>query len=219
MPYRTPNSSGGLSTCRRLVIPVEFLPHVYGALDALRFIRSWEETGDVTPDMAVDAMYAVLASWSECFVVGLGTILPVVTATLDAGLLACDGSTYQRVDYPDLYDVLHPSLIVDADSFRVPDLRGRVPVGAGAGVGLTSRAIDETFGEETHQITNDEMWSHAHFYSRPVTTAIVQALIDVPVIVSGVPVGGATGAAGSGVAHNNMQPSYGVQYAIVAEYV
>lgn len=40
--------------------------------------------------------------------------------------LLCDGSTYQKVDYPDLYKILKtniPSLIIDDDNFNVPDLR------------------------------------------------------------------------------------------------
>jgi len=45
--------------------------------------------------------------------------------------LYCDGSTYGRVFYPALYEVIHPDLIIDADTFSVPDLRVRGLVGAG----------------------------------------------------------------------------------------
>lgn len=45
--------------------------------------------------------------------------------------LYCDGSVYTRAEYADLYDVINPALIIDEDTFRVPDLRAHSVVGIG----------------------------------------------------------------------------------------
>lgn len=47
-------------------------------------------------------------------------------------------------------------------TFNVPDMRGRVSVGAGTGSGLTARALGAGGGEEGHTLTADEMPSHNH---------------------------------------------------------
>ena len=52
--------------------------------------------------------------------------------------------------------------IANATTFKVPDLRGRSPLGAGTGYGLTARTLGEMGGEEEHTITIDEMPSHTH---------------------------------------------------------
>lgn len=44
----------------------------------------------------------------------------------------------------------------------LPDLRGRALVGAGAGPGLTARALGATFGTETHTLTITELPEHNH---------------------------------------------------------
>lgn len=60
----------------------------------------------------------------------IGTIHPYVTATPPPGCLPCDGTIYNRADYPALYDRLPAALVVDSDTFRTPDLRARFIVGA-----------------------------------------------------------------------------------------
>jgi microcystin-dependent protein len=47
-------------------------------------------------------------------------------------------------------------------ALTLPDARGRVPLGAGAGPGLTARVLGTTGGEEAHQLTIAEMPSHSH---------------------------------------------------------
>lgn len=48
-------------------------------------------------------------------------------------------------------------------AFRVPDCRGRVLVGAGAGGGLTNRGAGQYLGEEAHQLGYNEMVDHLHY--------------------------------------------------------
>jgi microcystin-dependent protein len=49
-----------------------------------------------------------------------------------------------------------------SDKFFIPDLRGRVAIGAGKGRGLSSRNVGVFGGEETHTLTNAELPSHSH---------------------------------------------------------
>ncbi len=48
------------------------------------------------------------------------------------------------------------------NGFRTPDLRGRFVLGAGAGAGLTDRAVGQTGGAERHVLTEAELPAHAH---------------------------------------------------------
>jgi len=78
-------------------------------------------------------------------------------------------------------------------NFGLPDLRGRLPIGTGAGPGLTPRAIGTKVGAESHTLTLDEMPAHTH------------ALSFGP---------GVTDPAGGGEAHDNVQPSMAMSYII-----
>jgi len=97
----------------------------------------------------------------------IGTIAPYMTASPPAGMLACDGTHYLRVDYPDLYAALDSAFIVDADHFATPDLRGRVPLGAGTGTGLSTYASGDAGGQENHALTTAELAVHNHGLTDP----------------------------------------------------
>jgi microcystin-dependent protein len=45
---------------------------------------------------------------------------------------------------------------------RLPDLRGRAPVGSGRGPGLSERTLGQAIGAETHTLTVSEMPAHRH---------------------------------------------------------
>ena len=86
-------------------------------------------------------------------------------ASAPAGYLLCDGSTVSRTIYASLFAVLSTTYGAGDGSttFHLPDLRGRVPMGAGTGTGLnasgtgapsgtaqTARTRGQWGGEETH---------------------------------------------------------------------
>jgi microcystin-dependent protein len=86
--------------------------------------------------------------------------------------MICDGAELLAAEYADLFTAIGTTYGVGqaAGSFKLPDLRGRAPIGAGQGDGLTDRVIGAAGGEETHQLTIDEMPYHEHawensFYS------------------------------------------------------
>ncbi|HNR33686.1 MAG TPA: tail fiber protein [Candidatus Hydrogenedentes bacterium] len=98
-----------------------------------------------------------------------GTVLPFAgEANVDQplGYLPCDGRAVERSKYSDLFAAIG-TIWGSGDgtnTFNVPDLRGRVPMGAGQGSGLTERTVGAQLGEETHTLTIDEMPRHNHSY-------------------------------------------------------
>lgn len=47
-------------------------------------------------------------------------------------------------------------------SFRLPDMRGRMPMGEGLGPGLTDRTLGQFAGAETHTLAVSELAAHNH---------------------------------------------------------
>jgi microcystin-dependent protein len=93
-----------------------------------------------------------------------GTIIPSAVANPSSGFLFCDGSQVSRSVYAALYAAIS-TLYGPGDgstTFNVPDLRGRSPIGAGAGPNLTNRALASRGGEETHTLVTAEMPYHTH---------------------------------------------------------
>lgn len=77
----------------------------------------------------------------------------------------CDGRTLSTSLYADLFAVCSTAWNTGGEpvgTFRIPDMRSRVPVGAGMGTGLTNRVLSSEFGEESHDLGISEMPSHAH---------------------------------------------------------
>ena len=72
--------------------------------------------------------------FSQVPTVPVGAIFPFAGTILPEGYLLCDGSEKQRVRYPDLFSVIgftygDPSLLLGLATFKLPDLRGRFPLG------------------------------------------------------------------------------------------
>ncbi len=92
-----------------------------------------------------------------------GEIRAFGSSTVPTGFLACDGTSYLRADYPDLFIAIGTTWgNVDGTHFNVPDLRGKSILGSGTGTGLTARAVGDTGGEETHLLTTTELPSQTH---------------------------------------------------------
>lgn len=161
----------------------------------------------------------------------VGSIFPVILAAMPDGALECDGSTFLRVDYPDLYAVLDGIFIIDADTAVLPDLRGRTVIGTGTGAGLSSYVINDQGGEESHVLVTSELAAHSHGITDP--THAHSEGIAIPFLggtIAGVPgyatAGvGLTGFAGTGIsinsegadaAHENRQPFVALRYAVWA---
>lgn len=106
-----------------------------------------------------------------------GSMMPYAGATAPTGYLLCDASAVSRATYADLFAVLSTTYGIGNGSttFNLPDMRGRIPMGAGTGTGLnssgtglpsgtaqTARTRGAWLGEETHLLTTAELASHTH---------------------------------------------------------
>lgn len=99
--------------------------------------------------------------------IGAMKLWPVATAP--EGYLICDGSTLNKVDYPVLYDVLGSDYQIDADTFRLPDMRGRVAIGAGSFDGTNTFTLNATGGNYNVTLAEANLPSHSHSVS--ITTS------------------------------------------------
>lgn len=214
MPYITPQSIPTPTLCRRLSIPndIDIIAAVNGALLDLTLPWNWEQVTGVAPD---DIAGAMLVMWRKFMTIEvscmIGAILPFATGTLPDGVLPCDGTTYNRVDYPDLYAALDAVFIVDADTFNTPDLRNNFPVGAG-----DNYSIGDTGGENTHTLTIAEMPNHAHYYTPPVFNVDLETPGAPDVFAAGIGLPVLTDDEGGGGAHENRPPYLALNYGIIA---
>jgi microcystin-dependent protein len=151
------------------------------------------------------------------------------TGTGPAGFLLCDGTAYDSGDdtYVPLYGILGTTFNTGGEAagyFRVPDLRGRAPIGAGAGTGLTARTLGVTVGAETHVLAEAELPLHVHDFfgvTVPGTHGILsnggaQLGIDFDTFghTSDVIPLTETTSIGADDPHNNMQPSLAIHFII-----
>ncbi len=101
-----------------------------------------------------------------------GSLLWAATPNVGAGYLECNGQEVSRTTYADLYNAIG-TRYGDGDgtaTFTLPDFRGRSPMGAGQGAGLTNRDINTvSLGEERHTMTEDELVSHTHEWNGPLS--------------------------------------------------
>lgn len=75
----------------------------------------------------------------------------------------CDGSLLSISEYDALYSLIGNIYGGDGqNTFAVPDLRGRLPVGQGAGPGLTPRTLGQQFGVDVVTLTPQQMPAHSH---------------------------------------------------------
>jgi microcystin-dependent protein len=98
-----------------------------------------------------------------------GEIVEYAGAFPPTGWLLCDGQAYSRTAYAALYAVIGTMYGAGDGSttFNVPDTRGRTSIGAGAGAGLTNRALGGRGGEENHTLSWNEMPVHSHGVNDP----------------------------------------------------
>lgn len=104
-------------------------------------INNDEISIDPMPSEDMDSIFDELPAGGNIAVTGyvpLGTLIPYYGETAPKFFLACDGSTYNKADYPELANHLlsltnNTSYIVDGDDtkFKVPDLRGEFLRGTG----------------------------------------------------------------------------------------
>lgn len=144
-----------------------------------------------------------------------------------AGWLECDGGPVAANHYPALTAAIGTAFGGDgATTLGLPDLRGRTPLGAGNGPGLTPRPRGEAGGTETVTLTTAQLPEHRHSVHAAAALADSAAPAGrtwaVPVDSAPYRPGGGDVAmaaqilrsAGGGEPHENRSPVVGVRFGI-----
>lgn len=148
------------------------------------------------------------------------------------GWALCDGQLLAISSNTALFSLLGTTYGGDGrTTFALPDLRGRAPIHAGTGPGLSNRRLGTRGGQEVHTLTINEMPSHNHASNINVastvgrgegTTQPQDAFIAEGGSYSSQPTANAhlnpssvtAGNTGGGLPHNNMQPYLPINYII-----
>lgn len=176
----------------------------------------------------------------------LGEIRLFAFPQIPQGWWICDGKIYSEAKNPALFSLLKDTYGGDGKTtFGVPDLRGRVILGASLNSDRTATTgtrykLGESGGQETVFLTEEELPSHHHMVvatDQPAGTALPKgAVFAVPAVAanqthSPIPIYGdppsslrlralAPGtvlpAKGRQLGHGNMQPSIVLNYCICA---
>lgn len=146
------------------------------------------------------------------------------------GWLACAGQSLPIAQYDTLYAIIGTTYGGDGvQTFNLPDLRGRVPIGQGQGPSMPNYTLGQNAGQEAHTLTELEMPIHSHALMSSTTTATIAtpgSTVHLGTASTGnlyAPVANAAPyevmaacvtPAGSNVSHDNMMPTLVCNYCI-----
>lgn len=128
-------------------------------------IPTFTTAGDAPTGRGVNAMMAAIDDLLVASTVNMpvATVLPFAGESAPDGWLMCDGTAYSTTTYAALFAVISSNFGAGgAGTFRVPDMRGRIPVGAGSGAGLTARSVAASGGVEAVTLTSAQSGLPAH---------------------------------------------------------
>lgn len=177
-------------------------------------MSTWsDELGGLTPEQVTEIFLTAFGNIKQGCPLQPGDIVLSGAATTPQNRLECDGASYNTADYPLLFDAIGYQFGGSGATFRVPDFRGRSPVGQGSGPGLTSRTIGDTGGGESTVLNEGNLPSHSHGSHSHVTTPMNGGLEAPVFVLTEIPAN--TGNTGSGDAFTNMHPYNVVRFTIV----
>jgi microcystin-dependent protein len=82
------------------------------------------------------------------------------------GWKLCQGQLLSIAENDVLFNLIGTTYGGDGvQTFALPDLRGRIPVGQGQGTGLTNYVIGQLSGTESVAVTTSQMPSHTHAWN------------------------------------------------------
>ena len=145
----------------------------------------------------------------------------------DNGWAVCNGALLSISQNDALFNLLGTTFGGDGvQTFALPDLRGRIPIGAGQGPGLSNRILGQLGGEEAVTLTTNQIPAHNHALhvssqigttKNPAGNYIAANLEGIPQFASGASENmSASGMsnAGSSLPHQNMPPYLAINYII-----
>lgn len=198
----------GKKIVRALSIDSALIPHVSDAIAQLTIFSNWVEVGDSKIDV-IDECFAALDSWYGGYML-IGQISSFL-GSLPPFWLPLAGDTFDRVDYPELWESLD-SQYKDSTTFTLPDLSDLFLAMAGTG----AYSLGDSGGEEEHILTTAEIPGHTHTYTPPQLTLDIRS-VGAPTVsaaVIGPPT--PTGSTGDDNAHENRPPFYALNMGVFA---
>jgi microcystin-dependent protein len=148
------------------------------------------------------------------------------------GFALCNGQLLSIAQNSALFSLLGTTYGGDGQqTYALPNLQSRVPIGQGQGNGLSSRVMGESIGTESVTLITSQIPNHQHAH---VATTNPATAASGP---SGAPAASATtnfygsgaadltmaptaiGAAGGGLPHNNVAPYLALNFIIAVEGV
>ena len=162
------------------------------------------------------------------------SIMPYAGSSAPTGYLLCDGAAISRSTYSTLFGILSTTYGAGDSSttFNIPDLRGRVIAGqddmggasanrlTGQTDGVNGDTLGGSGGTETHTLSTAQMPSHTHGVNTGTGNNSQVGVagnapkgtdLSTPTVASYS--NGATSTGGGG-AHNNVQPTFILNYII-----
>jgi microcystin-dependent protein len=166
----------------------------------------------------------------------IGEITMVGFNYAPVGWAFCDGSLLPIQQYQALFSLIGTTYGGDGQTtFALPNLRGRVPIHAGQGAGLSSRALGTTGGEENVTLQPSQLPAHTHPLVANQAAATTTSLKDAqpfqspqPIYGTGTPVklnaqsitpSITSAGGGNQQAHENRQPYLVLNFIIALEGV
>ncbi len=174
---------------------------------------------DIAPGTVVDAQGRPLGRPAGYGDPLLGEITPFGFNFAPRGWALCQGQLLPIAQNTALFSLL--GTIYGGDgrtTFGLPDLRGRIPIHAGRGPGLSDRRLGDMLGTETSTLSAAQVPAH-----QPTATEV--EFRGAGTQAKGVTVGGdlgrtaATATVGGGQPHNNMPPYLTLNYCIALQGV
>ena len=184
------------------------------------------QTADIGDGQITQAKLA-----SNVTLIPAGVVQAYAGASAPSGYLLCYGQLLNIAQYADLFAAIGNTFGGDGVSyFQIPDLRGYVVAGqddmggtnAGRLSSIAGSVLGARGGSQTHTLTTSEMPAHTHTgnielrtnweggYSTRSPVGTGNARYD----GTGTNPGFTTDSTGGGAAHNNLQPTYILNYII-----
>jgi len=164
--YPTPDTPGTITyTTRCVTIPdiPEFIALIGGLLFNATRPTFWYELGDMSPDDAAILMQDALALYDAeevCSVdtTPVGNMMLIPHDTVPDKWLLCHGTNIlDRVDYPELYDLL-TEFQIDADTFELPNMSNTFV----RGYSTVSEPVGYAGGQQSVVLTTQNLPPHTH---------------------------------------------------------
>ena len=195
----------GYKAARLILVDAALLPHVGELLGQMTLEYQWLEVGDTVDDIVTESLDALFYFYEDFMI---GSISSWIVTPPD-GYLLLDGTTHDKVDYPELWEVL-PSQLKSASAFTLPDMTDIFQAGTDQAAN-----IGDTAGANSYALTVGQLPAHSHLYTPPTLTIEAETpTTPLPTAGIGSPI--QTGNTGSGDSIDNRPSHIAFMYAVYA---